>query len=282
MPVVEQYWTGVLQRLQAEVEVFSKLVGHQGEKGRANELAFANLLAALLPRRFGIGTGMVIDHKDGQSAQMDIVVFEQTDQPTLLAQTTQLLHPIETVHVCVEVKTRLATDDLEDFMRKRASLSELEPLPDCQRPLFVLLAYNSGVAPKTLAKWLADAPMGEAPDLVCVIGDALVGSGGDALGSGSFGRLGRVMAQARDSRGNRLETYVLATHPTELAEVHEGRLHPVVAHEGVRYLGEPARALLLFVEALLRLLGERGATKPSVISGYVSTEARQVAWVSPA
>jgi hypothetical protein len=282
MPVVEQYWTGVLQRLQAEVEVFSKLVGHQGEKGRANELAFANLLGALLPRRFGIGTGMVIDHKDGQSSQMDIVVFEQSDQPTLLAQTTQLLHPVETVHGCVEVKTTLATDDLKDFVKKRASLTTLEPLADHGCPLFLLLAYNSGIAPKTLAKWLAEAPAGEAPDLVCVIGDALIGSGGDGLGAGSAGRVGRVLLQERDSTGNRLETYVLATQPTELTEARDGRLHPVVDHDGSRYLAEPARALLLFVEALLRLLGDRGATKPSVISGYVGAEARQLAWIAPA
>lgn len=39
MPIVEQYWTGVLQRLDAEVAVFSKLVTHEGERGRENEAA---------------------------------------------------------------------------------------------------------------------------------------------------------------------------------------------------------------------------------------------------
>jgi hypothetical protein len=28
MGVIDQYWTGVLQRLQAEVEVFNRLIAH--------------------------------------------------------------------------------------------------------------------------------------------------------------------------------------------------------------------------------------------------------------
>jgi hypothetical protein len=277
--VVEAYWNGVLQRLQAEVEVFSDLVRHQGEKGRANELAFANFLAALLPRRFGIGTGMEIDHADAQSRQMDIVVYEQTDQPTLLAQTTQLLHPVEMVPVCVEVKTTLQVRDLDDFLKKRESLSNLEPIASYHHPLFLLLAYNSGVNPMRFARWMAEIPASDAPDLVCVIGDALIGARGDVLGDGTGLKLGRVLLQKRNETGARLEEYVLAKEGQEMTEVYEGRLHPIVSHADSRYLADPARALLLFVEALLRMLGERGATRKSVLSEYVLLDARSVAWI---
>jgi hypothetical protein len=84
-------------------------------------------------RRFGIGTGLVID-----------------SQPTLLAQTTQLLHPIETVAICVEVKTRFYADAIEDVVKKHQSLLDLEPLDGHSRPVFTLLTYDLGVAPETL------------------------------------------------------------------------------------------------------------------------------------
>jgi hypothetical protein len=37
MPIIEQDWTRVLQRLEAEVSVFARLAAHEGERGRENE-----------------------------------------------------------------------------------------------------------------------------------------------------------------------------------------------------------------------------------------------------
>ena len=126
MPVVEEYWAGVVRRLQAEVDVFARLVQHHGEQGRENEAALARILEAFVPRRLGVGTGMVIDRFDRYARQADIVLFEQVDEPAVLAQTTQLIYPVESVRASIEVKTRLRSDDIRDCLRKRASLQELQ------------------------------------------------------------------------------------------------------------------------------------------------------------
>ena len=74
MSIVEQYWGGVLQRLEAEVNVFAQLVAHEGEKGRENEAVMARILEALVPQRYGIGSGLLIDTMNNYGNQTDIVV----------------------------------------------------------------------------------------------------------------------------------------------------------------------------------------------------------------
>jgi hypothetical protein len=85
--VVRTYWAGALRRLQAEVDGLSRVVGHAGERGRENEVALVRLLSSLIPRRFGTGSGILIDSHDRQSPQVDVVIYESTMEATLFAQT---------------------------------------------------------------------------------------------------------------------------------------------------------------------------------------------------
>jgi hypothetical protein len=133
--IVEEYWAGVLARLQAEVEVFARLVQHRGEQGRESEVALARLLGSFVPQRFGIGTGLIIDTEDRYSRQMDLVVFEQSDEPAVLAQTTQLLYPIEAVLACIEVKTTIRKEALDDCATKKASITALKPQQGVRGPV---------------------------------------------------------------------------------------------------------------------------------------------------
>jgi hypothetical protein len=120
--IVEQYWGGVLQRLEAEVNVFAQLVAHEGEKGRENEAVMARILEALVPQRYGIGSGLLIDTKNNYGNQTDIVVYDQSDEPAVLAQTTQLLFPMESVLACIEVKTTLRDGDVKDCLKKAKNM----------------------------------------------------------------------------------------------------------------------------------------------------------------
>lgn len=46
MGIIDEYWAGTLQRLQAEVANFNRLIAHQGERGRENEQALSRVLGA--------------------------------------------------------------------------------------------------------------------------------------------------------------------------------------------------------------------------------------------
>ena len=278
MSIIEDYWAGVLQRLDAEVHVFAQLVTHEGERGRENEAVLARILEALVPRRYGIGSGLLIDTSDHYSRQTDIVVYDQSDEPAVLAQTTQILFPTESVLACIEVKTTLRGNDLTDcFAKARHMRQELEPsrrYPDgSEHPLFIVLAYRSGQRPETIAKKLEECSSSERPDLLCIVEQGLVMGSDGCICDGSDG-VDVGLALFRED-GHPIEGR--ATGPDMLA-LHASRQYPLVGYGGKLLLVDSSRGLLLFVEALVRLLARRHGRTTPVLSHYVSSHMRDLAW----
>ena len=273
MSVVERYWGGILQRLRAEVDVLSQLIEHRGEKGRANELALAQVLERFLPSRWSVGTGILIDSHGRSSRQMDIVIHETSDEPRVLAQTAQVLFPIETVVACVEVKTTLQTDDVVlDFAAKREALGALKSTTN-QTPLFALLAYNCEPSPDTIARRLREQEVrGLAPDLACILNWCALAGSTEVLGSAGY-IVGNCLLQRRGDDGGWDQAYV-ETESEGRAVVHDGALLPVIRRDGRRYVGDPGRALLLFMEGLARASAARRGTPPPTLSAYLSADAR--------
>jgi hypothetical protein len=58
---------------------FEKGVPHPGEKGGIRERRVADFLSNILPKRFGIGTGHIIDPRGQVSGQTDIVIYDAID-----------------------------------------------------------------------------------------------------------------------------------------------------------------------------------------------------------
>jgi hypothetical protein len=278
---VEEYWGGVLRRLQAEVDGFNRLVAHHGERGKENELALARILQPLVPSRYAVGTGLLIDSFDNSSKQCDVVLFEQADQPRLLAQTTQLLHPVETVRAVIEVKTTLDPHEIRDAGTKKASVDALRPLhghgDGSTHPLFMLFAYAADSASARVAANLVDLPPERRPDLLCLITPGVVAGGlrllpstAAALDRGDGYVVGATLLL--DPEGSP----VRPDGPGGHAE-HGGRTYPVTSHDGTSVLGDPARALLLFADGLLRGLAAIDGFPPPVTSGYISARASELA-----
>jgi hypothetical protein len=276
--IVEDYWAGVLQRLDAEVHVFAQLVAHEGERGRENEAVLARILEALVPQRYGIGSGLLIDTSDHYSRQTDIVVFDQSDEPAVLAQTTQILFPIESVLACIEVKTTLRGNDLSDcFEKARQMRQDLKPsrrYPNgSKHPLFIVLAYRAGQKPETIAKKLEECPPDDRPDLLCVVQQGLLMGSDGSIREGSEA-LDVGLALYREN-GHPLAGR--ATGP-ELLALRANKQYPLVGYGKKLLLVDSSRALLLFVEALVRLLAGRQNRESPVLSQYVSVDMRELAW----
>jgi hypothetical protein len=91
----------------------------------------------------------------------------------VLAQTTQLIFPVESVSASVEVKTRLYSDSIDDCQKKKAALQKLQPAlknPDgSSHPLFIVLAYDTGISPETVHRRFSQNARDERPDLYCVL-----------------------------------------------------------------------------------------------------------------
>lgn len=284
IPIVEQYWGGVARRLQAEVDVFNRLIGHAAEQGRENELVLVRLLENLIPKRFGVGSGIVIDSAGNRSKQTDIIIYDTADQPTVMSQTNQLLFPVEVVHSVIEVKTNLTASDLGDCAEKKSSIAALKVGGGAARPDFLLLAYEAWASVKTVTEHLHAMGKENAPDAVCVVSPGiLAGMPASHLGDGSF-NVGLVPLHQRDESGARQRATwtILDTPPKGAVFTYEGAAYPVTRSPVKGFIAcEPGRAILLFCEALLRSLAKRSSIAQPVLSYYIDDIAKELVHVSP-
>lgn len=268
---VEQYWTGVASQLQVEAEIFSRLVGHNGEMGRANEIALVQLVTRLLPARFGVGTGIVIDARGRRSKQCDLIVFDAANQPQVLAQSTQLLFPVETVRMVIEVKTTITSEAIQDAAEKIEALRKLTATADTPPPPFALFGYQAKNAPSARASDLNGLADLRRPDLSCILVPGVVTNPSDRS------KVGLVPLHQTSASGERQASAWETDSTTSAWVVRGATRYPVsrfVAGTGQRYVFEPGRALLLFVVQMLRLLQVDDAN--AWLDSYLPAVAREV------
>lgn len=277
MNIVEQYWSSAVTRLQSEVDGFNKLIGHAGEQGRENELSLVRLLENLIPKRLGIGSGVVIDSSNHRSKQSDIIIYDLADQPTLMAQSSQVIFPIEVVHAVIEVKTNLTAKEVVDCGEKKESVDSLISAEDRPNPFFSVLAYDAWAAPHTVAEHVRSVESEKRPDSLCVLNPGLLGNpNSDHEGNFDFGL---VPLHSRDASGSRNpDSWIRLDKPPAGALLTEfGSSYPVTRMKDHGWLaGEPGRALLLFCDSLLQALAQRGAIPSPALSHYLTSTAREI------
>lgn len=281
--VIEQYWGGVLQRLRAEADIFAKLVQHMGERGRMNELALSRLLCSFVPERIGVGTGVLFDSADRQSPQTDVVLFDRGDQPAAMAQTTQVMFPVEVATACIEIKTTLSSESVRDCLKKRRRLHELTPLiadgVPSGHPPFVVLSYDAGFASPQASIDSFARDQDHLPDLLCILDIGLIAGRPDLLDLDQEA-WACGLAFAQQVTGDATWRYVTADPQKEREEIN-GQLVAVVDHDGGHFAADPGRALLLFADALARLIAQRTGTPAPVISHYLTERVRSLVPLIP-
>jgi hypothetical protein len=101
------------------------LMPHLGERGRLAEEIIKNILARILPKRFSIGTGVVIAANGDCSPQIDIVIYDNFHNAPLLSEFGACLFPVEIVHATIEVKSLLTK---AEFRKSLAAIRTLRSL----------------------------------------------------------------------------------------------------------------------------------------------------------
>lgn len=269
---MEEYWSGVAQQLQIEAETFNRLVAHNGESGRANEIALLRMVENLLPSSVGVGTGIVIDSNGGRSKQMDLLIYDRASQPQLLAHSTQLLFPVETVHAVVEVKTSVSEDDVLDAGRKFESIDSLSPTGRFKKPSTAFFGYIAKGAPATRVQQINQLPVNHRPDVSCILNP------GAAPSDGSGSKVGLIPRHALDGDGNRISGTWEATEIIESMQIINGHAYPVSRlkpYSSEKHVFEPGRALLLFADALIGEISSRINANGSWLAHYLTDLARE-------
>lgn len=277
MAILEEYWSGVLRRLEAEVDTFNRLIDHQGEMGRENELSLARILERLVPPKYGIGSGLLIDSQGNYSKQIDIVVYDNSEEPALMAQTNQVLFPVENVRLCIEVKTTADKAEVEDAGAKMASVRDLDSRN--RHPYFALVGYRASTTARTIAAHLRSGDLAERIDFACILqlgvfaskaklAPAVVDDEEDHV-------VGVTLLHDRQGRERIPGTFVTPPendHSPDL--LYDGHRYPIVDVSGEYFVCEPSRALLLFCESMLNALSSQGTR--SVLSHYLTDTGREI------
>ena len=94
----------------------AKIVPHMGERGRLLEDVFRDVLRRMLPGRFAIGSGIMINSEGATSSQTDIIIYDTQFNSQILTEYSGVLFPIECVYAAIEVKETLKANDIRKIV----------------------------------------------------------------------------------------------------------------------------------------------------------------------
>jgi hypothetical protein len=108
----------------------SALINHALETGLSNEEILRDSLREILPRKYAVAKGKIVNAAGVMSKQCDIIIYDAQSCPTIFVDgnKNQIL-PVEGVYAIMEVKTRLTHEKLaEGFRNIRSSKTLASPL----------------------------------------------------------------------------------------------------------------------------------------------------------
>lgn len=101
-------------------------IGHSLSKGESREVPVREFFESLLPKKFEVSSGEIIDSEDRVSSQTDLVIYRTEDGIPILNQQPTIL-PVESMMSVVEVKSTITCDEYRDCLKKAQKLYELKP-----------------------------------------------------------------------------------------------------------------------------------------------------------
>lgn len=265
--VLYQYYRGITFQLRSEVDFINSLFKHQGIKGAGNEGVLRELITRFIPKRYGIGSGVVIDRKGNQSRQCDVIIYDVHSYPSLLSLTTVHLFPVDIVLATIEIKTTLTSGTASDAIENISSVRTLEiidrqfmlPEPSAEGginfiaykgtpPMGVIFSYNSIAQKFEIFKdWFTPpdpATTRKYPILVACMDQGIVRFADISQSSNtSPNAFALPYVEAQDET----ETKILQANTKSDSAIHNGFVYPVKEINKNRVLIDQSRVLLLFL-----------------------------------
>lgn len=110
---IGQIFSDVQETMKLKFRGWESDLPHSGEKGGVRERRVADFLLSVLPKRYGVGTGHIIDSQKEPviSHQTDIIIYDALDGISLPIDNYYSLYPCECVYAAIEVKSSLDASD---------------------------------------------------------------------------------------------------------------------------------------------------------------------------
>jgi hypothetical protein len=155
-------------------------VPHRALKGHEAEKLVRTFLAGHLPKRFGVGSGFIIDHNDSVSKQTDVIIYDAHNCPVYRVSDDAAIFPNENVAAVVEVKARLDREKLSEAAKNIAaakSLTKVEtpelPTLETTQTFGCVFAFKSSLSMATLTSHYAEhvrsTELGRQIDVILVL-----------------------------------------------------------------------------------------------------------------
>jgi hypothetical protein len=275
--ILNQYYEGILNQIESEVKLINNIFEHQGLKGEGNENALKNLLIKFLPKKYGIGTGIVIDRNGKQSKQCDIIIYDNQNYPELLSLTSVKLFPVDLVYAVIEVKTKLdsekskiAIDNIKsvkklDFIKASFRTIPTEPInvlsgdteffgdQDSSPPIGIVFAYKSSTNNlDTFINWFSanDSKLyKEYPSHVFCLDQCLL-----IIGHQKRDLIPYIYPLITDDEFHTVEDEDEIEINGEKMCMHNGKTHPFIEYKKNRYIINQSKSLLNFILSLYQIL----------------------------
>ncbi len=153
----------IAKKLKIDFDGITKQIKHNGVKGSAREDLLKDYLKKLLPEKYSISSGIVIDNNQHQSKQQDFIIYDAFNCPSFFKTDSNSILPIESIYATVEIKSILDYSTLEQSVKNVESVRQLSKLPnkngiynlyDNAYPLGFVLAYSSNYSLEQIQKRL--------------------------------------------------------------------------------------------------------------------------------
>jgi len=113
-----------------DVEFSYTVAQHSFELGVPLENALKNWFAPYFPKRYGFGSGYMVDKNEKVSNQCDWIIYDPIFFNPLIHKASQIdnveFFPFDSVYGCVEVKRTLSADTLDKAINQLKEIRSLE------------------------------------------------------------------------------------------------------------------------------------------------------------
>lgn len=99
-------------------------IEHNLEDGKYREYLVKRILSKIVPSKYEITNGFVIDSDNNKSDEMDIIIYDKSYVPPFFDETYTVV-PIEAVIAVIQVKTTLTWDQLTSSIKNLNSIDKL-------------------------------------------------------------------------------------------------------------------------------------------------------------
>lgn len=152
---INKYYQTIAEEINSKIGRLNALTNHGPSIGSFHEAVLKEVIMRMLPKRFSIITGIIVDDDNRSSKQQDIIIVDENNPNAYLFKEGEfsVVH-YKSVVFTVEVKTTLNKTNFIDALANCDSVGKLGGGNRIQRSAFFY--YSTKINSQTLSKWYSE------------------------------------------------------------------------------------------------------------------------------